>query len=79
MRATGRQHIEALRDNMGMPGCFCGKRQLVTGSSERAGKREQRPEVAIEGRRAEKDADRTIISYGKNCVARIVYVRDGDV
>jgi hypothetical protein len=40
MRATGRQRIEALRDNVGMPGCFCGKCQLVTGSSERVGKRE---------------------------------------
>ena len=38
MRAAGRQRVEALRDDMGMPRCLSGKRQLVPGSSERAGK-----------------------------------------
>ena len=72
VRATGGQCVEALGDDVGMPGCLRDEHDLVPGSSERSRERKQRPEVAVERRRAEENADRTIIADGKNCAARIV-------
>jgi hypothetical protein len=72
VRATGGQCVEALGDNVRMPGCRRDEHDLVTGSSERPGERKQRPEVAVERRRAEENADRKIIAHGKNSAARIV-------